>query len=119
MLIQDFSFVHSESTLKRILIQRKNLGLSLFDVMLFFYLVILSRRRIFIKMTTAELAEDIQEPVQKVRASLKALHSLNLCKRVKYSIHSGIMINPEIINNGPKSRQAFKFKLWDENLHSS
>lgn len=114
-----FSYANSESIIRRTFIYRKNFGLSLFDVSLFLYLTTLSRRRVFIKMTTAELAEDIQEPVQKVRHSLKALHSLNLCKRVKYSIHSGIMVNPEIINNGPKSRQAFKFKLWDEKTHSS
>ena len=70
-------------------------------------------------MTTAELAEDIQEPVQKVRASLKALHSLNLCKRVKYSIHSGIMVNPEIINNGVNgycSNDEFSLRSCIENL---
>ena len=94
---------------------RKNFALADSDLLVFFYLVMLSRRRVFIKLTTSELAEKINMSHSKVLHSIKALKTLNLCKRIQYKEHKGFIIHPEIINNGDDKKRAFKFMLWDRN----
>lgn len=99
---------------KNMIINRKKLGLSWFDLSLFGYLLNLSRTRVFIKCTTAQLADDIQEPYQKVIVSIKKFVDLDFMRRVKYKEHSGIMISPLLINNGDRKKKAFKIQLWEK-----
>jgi len=99
---------------KNMIINRKKLGLSWFDLSLFGYLFNLSRTRVFIKCTTAQLADDIQEPYQKVIVSIKKFVDLDFIRRVKYKEHSGIMISPLLINNGDRKKKAFKIQLWEK-----
>jgi len=99
---------------KSMIISRKKLKLSWFDLSLFGYLLNLSRTRVFVKCTTAQLAEDIQEPYQKVAASIKKFVDLDFMRRVKYKEHSGIMISPLLINNGDRKKKAFKVQLWEK-----
>jgi predicted transcriptional regulator len=110
-----FSYAHSEFTVKDLTANRKELGVTDFDVMVFLYLLHLSRRRVFIKLTTAQLAEQINANYSRVAHSIKTFKSLNLCKRIQYGDHKGFIIHPEIINNGDDKKKAFKFKLWKEN----
>ena len=110
----------SEALYKNVLIHRKTHSLSTFDVMLFGFLIYLSRTRIFIKLTTAQLAEEICEPYAKVSKSIQSLRAINLVRKVAYKENKGIMISPEIINNGDDKTKAFRQILWEhENLHSS
>lgn len=104
----------SEAAYKNMFVHRKKHSLSLFDVALFGYLCFLSRTRIFIKKTTAQLAEDISEPYSKVAKSIQMLHKLDLLRRVTYKDDKGIMISPDLINNGDDRSKSFKFKLWSE-----
>ena len=91
----------------------------MFDVALFGLLVYFSRTRIFIKLTTAQLAEEICEPYSKVSKSIKALSAINVVRKVAYKENKGIMVSPEIINNGDNKTRAFRWMLWEsENLHS-
>jgi predicted transcriptional regulator len=113
--VQKFSYRHSEFTITNLIAQRKNFGLSSFDLSLFLYLVNLSRRRILIKLTTAELAESIKASPVKVSQSMKAFKTLNLCKYIEYKDEKGFIIHPDIINNGDDKKRAFKFMLWDRN----
>ena len=104
----------SETAYKNMFVHRKKHSLSLFDVALFGYLCFLSRTRIFIKKTTAELAEDISEPYSKVAKSIQMLHRIDFLRRVKYKDDKGIMISPDLINNGDDKTKSFKLKLWRE-----
>lgn len=113
--IDKFSYAHSEIQVKNFLSKRKELGVTDFDVMVFLYLLHFSRRRVFIKLTTAQLAEEINANYSRVTHSIRKLKTLNLCKRIEYSGHKGFIIHPEIINNGDDRKKAFKFKLWKEN----
>ena len=109
----------SEALYKNVLIHRKTHSLSTFDVMLFGFLVYLSRTRVFIKLTIAQLAEEICEPYSKVAKSIKSLSAINVVRKVAYKENKGIMISPEIINNGDNKTRAFRWMLWEnENLHS-
>jgi hypothetical protein len=99
---------------KSLLINRKKFNLSLFDLALFGYLFYLSRTRVFIKITIAGLAEDIQEPYSKVAKSIQVFTDLDLIRKVQYKDNKGIMLSPHIINNGSDAKKAFKFKLWEQ-----
>jgi hypothetical protein len=99
---------------KLLLINRKRFSLSLFDLTLFGYLFHLSRSRVFIKTTIAELAEDIQEPYSKVAKSIQTFTNLDLMRKVQYKDDKGIMISPHVINNGNNEKKSFKLKLWEE-----
>lgn len=99
---------------KLLLINRKTFNLSLFDLTLFGYLFHLSRTRVFVKTTIAELAEDIQEPYSKVAKSIQVFISLDLMRKVQYRGDKGIMISPHVINNGSNEKKSFKLKLWEE-----
>ncbi len=107
-------FVSGEDFYKYLLINRKSLNLSLFDLTLFGYLFHLSRTRVFVKTTIAELAEDIQEPYSKVAKSIQVFISLDLMRKVQYRGDKGIMISPHAINNGSNEKKSFKLKLWEE-----
>ena len=74
----------------------------------------MSRSRVFIKTTIAELAEDIQEPYSKVAKSIQMLDRIDFLRRVKYKDDKGIMISPHAINNGSNEKKSFKLKLWEE-----
>ena len=111
---EKFSYAHSEFAIRNLFRRHKDLGLSGYDLAVFYYLALLSRRRVFIKLTTSELAEQIGLSQVKVSQSLKALKTLNLCKRIQYKEHKGFIIHPDIINNGDDKKRAFKFMLWDE-----
>lgn len=95
--------------------KRKELGLTEFDLMIFFHLVLLSRRRIFVNLTTAQLAEEINASYSRVAHSIKTFRRLDLCKRIEYKSIKGFVIHPEIINNGDDKKKSFKYKLWSEN----
>lgn len=110
-----FSYQRSELVLRNLLAKQKELGLTAFDLSIFFYLVLLSRRRVFLKVTIGELAEEINASPVKVSKSLKVLIALNLCKGIDYGRHKGFIVNPEIINNGDDKKKAFKFRLWKDN----
>ena len=107
-------FASGEDFYKYLLINRKSLNLSLFDLTLFGYLFHLSRTRVFVKTTIAELAEDIQEPYSKVAKSIQVFISLDLMRKVQYRGDKGIMISPHVINNGRDDKKAFKLRLWEE-----
>ncbi len=92
-------FVSGEDFYKYLLINRKNLNLSLFDLTLFGYLFHLSRTRVFVKTTIAELAEDIQEPYSKVAKSIQVFISLDSYKNQLSSIESTFKEYDEIIKN--------------------
>jgi predicted transcriptional regulator len=113
-VVQKFSYVHSEFTIKNLFKNRKDFGLTELDVAVFLYLLSLSRRRIFINLTTAKLAEEINVTYSRVAHSIKILKQLNLCKRIEYKGSKGFIIHPDIINNGDDKKRAFKFMLWDE-----
>jgi DNA-binding transcriptional ArsR family regulator len=113
--VEKFSYAHSEFMFANLVANRKNFALADSDLLVFFYLVMLSRRRIFINLTTSELAEKINMSQVKVSQSLKALKTLNLCKRIQHGEYKGFIIHPEIINNGDDKKRAFKFMLWDRN----
>lgn len=102
----------AETCYKSIFIHRKEHSLSLFDVALFGYLCFLSRTRIFIQMTVAELAEDICEPYSKVAKSIQVFTKLDFIRRVKYKENKGLMISPFVINNGDDKSKRFKHVLW-------
>jgi hypothetical protein len=104
----------SESYYKNIFVNRKEHSLSLFDVALFGYLCFLSRTRIFIQMTVAELAEDIHEPYSKVAKSIQVFNKLDFIRRVQYKENKGLMISPFMINNGDDKSKRFKHVLWDK-----
>jgi hypothetical protein len=104
----------AESAYKNAFVHRRKHSLSLFDIALFGYLCFLSRTRVFIKKTTAQLAEDISEPYSKVAKSIQMLHRLDLLRRVTCDNDKGIMISPDLINNGSDKTKAFKFKIWSE-----
>ena len=112
---EKFSFAHSEFMFANLVANRKSFGLADSDLLVFFYLVMLSRRRVFIKLTTSELAEKMKMSQVKASQAIKALKTLNLCKRIQYKEHKGFIIHPDIINNGDDKKRAFKFMLWDEN----
>jgi len=114
-VVQKFSYAHSEFTVKNLFKNRKDFGLTELDVAVFLYLLSLSRRRIFINLTTAKLAEEINVNYSRVAHSIKRLKELNLCKRIQYKEHYGFIIHPDIINNGDDKKRAFKFTLWDRN----
>ena len=99
---------------KYLVINRKKLNVSLFDLTLFGYLFYLSRTKVFIKTTTAELAENIQEPYSKAAKSIQVFTNLDLIRRVQYKNDKGIMLSPHVINNGDEKKKAFKYKLWEE-----
>ena len=105
----------SDYMYRNLFINRKKMKLTAFDLSLFGYLLYLSRTRIFIKITTARLSEDIHEPYLKVLTSLKKFIQLDLLRRIKFKNDSGIMITPLFINNGDIKRKTFKVKLWAEN----
>jgi len=105
----------SEAAYKNMFVHRKKHSLSLFDVALFGYLCFLSRTRVFIKKTTAQLAEDISEPYSKVAKSIQMLNKLDLLRRVTYKKDKGIMVSPDLINNGDDRTKAFKYRLWSDN----
>lgn len=107
-------FTSTQDFYKYLLINRKRFNFSLFDLTLFGYLFHLSRSRVFIKTTIAELAEDIQEPYSKVAKSIQAFISLDLMRKVQYKDDKGIMISPHAINNGSSEKKSFKLKLWEE-----
>jgi hypothetical protein len=107
-------FISGGDFYKYLLINRKKLNLSLFDLSLFGYLFHLSRSRVFIKATISELAQYIQEPYSKVAKSIQVFTSLDLMRKVQYGDDKGIMISPHIINNGRDEKKAFKLKLWEE-----
>lgn len=111
---EKFSYAHSEFAIRNLFLRHKELGLSGYDLAVFYYLALLSRRRVFIKLTTSELAEQIGLSQVKVSQSLKTLKTLNLCKRIQYREYKGLIIHPEIINNGDDRKRAFKFMLWDQ-----
>jgi predicted transcriptional regulator len=113
--VQKFSYVHSEFTVRNLFKNRKDFGLTELDVAVFLYLLSLSRRRIFINLTTAKLAEEINVSYSRVAHSIKILKQLNLCKRIQYKETNGFIIHPDIINNGDDKKRAFKFMLWDKN----
>lgn len=113
--VQKFSYVYSEFTVKNLFKNRKDFGLTELDVAVFLYLLSLSRRRVFINLTTAKLAEEINVSYSRVAHSIKILKQLNLCKRIQYKETNGFIIHPEIINNGDDKKRAFKFMLWDRN----
>ena len=102
----------AETYYKNIFVHRKEHLLSLFDVALFGYLCFLSRTRIFIQLTVAELAEDICEPYSKVAKSIQVFARLDLIRRVKYKDNKGLMISPFMINNGDDKSKRFKYVLW-------
>ena len=108
-------FTSTQDFYKYLLINRKRFNLSLFDLTLFGYLFHLSRSRVFIKTTIAELAEDIQEPYSKVAKSIQMLHKLDLLRRITYKKDKGIMISPDLVNNGDDRTKAFKYRLWSDN----
>jgi hypothetical protein len=107
-------FTSTQDFYKYLLINRKRFNLSLFDLTLFGYLFHLSRSRVFIKTTIAELAEDIQEPYSKVAKSIQVFIGLDLMRKVQYKDDKGIMISPHAINNGSNEKKSFKLKLWEE-----
>jgi predicted transcriptional regulator len=113
--VEKFSYKHSEFTIKNLIARKKDFGVTDFDVMILLYLLMLSRRRVFIKLTTAELAEALNLNYSRVAHSIKTLKQLNLCKRIHYQSEKGFIIHPEIINNGDDKKRAFKFMLWDKN----
>jgi predicted transcriptional regulator len=113
-VVQKFSYAHSEFTIKNLFKNRKKFGLTELDVAVFLYLVSLSRRRIFINLTTAKLADDINVTYSRVAHSIKRLNELNLCKRIDYRDARGFIIHPDVINNGDDKKRAFKFMLWDK-----
>lgn len=94
--------------------KRRELGITEFDVMVFFHLVLLSRRRLFVNLTTAQLAEQINGNYSRVAHSIKMLKSLNLCKRIEYKGMKGFIVSPEIINNGDDRKKSFKYVLWNK-----
>ena len=108
----NFADQRGKEMYKNLFLNRKILGLTLFDLALFGYLTFISRGRVIISVTTAELAEILKEPYQKVSASIKKFIHLDLLKKVKYKNHSGFMISPLIINNGSMKIKTFKAKLW-------
>ena len=110
-----FSFKYSEFAVKNVFKNRKEFGLTELDVAVFLYLLSLSRRRVFIVLTTAKLAEDINVTYSRVAHSIKRLKQLNLCKRIYHQGEKAFIIHPEIINNGDDKKRAFKFMLWDKN----
>jgi len=85
-------FVSGEDFYKYLLINRKNLNLSLFDLTLFGYLFHLSRTRVFVKTTIAELAEDIQEPYSKVAKSIQVFISLVCIHEVDFFLRLNFKI---------------------------
>lgn len=114
--IQKTTTFIAELTYKNTFICRKKHSLSLFDMALFGYLCFLSRTRIFIQKTVAELAEDICEPYSKVAKSIQTLSKLDLLRKIVYKESKGIMISPDLINNGSDKIKAFKYKLWDNSV---
>jgi hypothetical protein len=111
--LQTMEKKNSESCYKNMFINRKEHSLSLFDVALFGYLCFLSRTRIFIQMTVAELAEDIHEPYSKVAKSIQVFTKLDFIRRVQYKESRGLMISPFMINNGDDKSKRFKYVLWE------
>lgn len=108
----NFADQRGKEMFQNLIIKRKLLGLTLFDLALFGYLAFISRTRVIISLTTAQLADVLNEPYQKVSTSVKKFIHLDLLKRVKYKNHSGFMISPLIINNGSMKTKTFKTKLW-------
>lgn len=111
---EKFSYAHSESIVRNLFKTRKELGVTDFDMMILLHLINLSRRRVFVKLTTAQLAEEINANYSRVAHSIKTFKSLNLCKRVEYKDNKGFIVNPEIINNGDDKKKAFKIMLWNK-----
>ena len=115
--MSNFADQRAKDMFKNLFTKRKTLGLTTFDLALFGYLAFISRNRVIISVTTAELAEIVEEPYQKVSASIKKFIHLDLLKKVKYKNHSGLMISPLIINNGGMKTKTFKVKLWQGELN--
>jgi hypothetical protein len=102
---------------QNLFVNRKKLGLTTFDIALFGYLAFISRNRVIISATTAELADLLNEPYNKVAASLKKFIHLDLIRKIKYKKHSGFIISPLILNIGSFKTKTFKARLWEGDLN--
>lgn len=102
---------------QNLFLKRKSLNLTSFDIALFGYLAFISRTQIIISITTAQLADALNEPYNKVSASVKKYIDLDLIRRIKYKKHSGFMICPLMSNSGSYKIKAFRVKLWSGEIN--
>jgi hypothetical protein len=115
-----------EEKCRQLCLRRKELKLTQFDLMLIFYLINLSYRRIFLNYSVCFLAETLHEPYNKVAASIHKFKALDLVRKVTFKKKikgriaevTGLMVSPFYINNGSRKRKAFKVKVWNEGYYS-
>jgi hypothetical protein len=115
----------NEEKFRQLYLRRKELGLTFFDLFLLDYLARLSLRRVYIKYSVAFLAETLNEPYNKVAASIHKFKLLDLVKKItfkkrlgdkgKTADRSGLIVSPFLVNPGNNKRRALKVKVWNEN----
>lgn len=115
----------SEDKLRQLITNRKQHGLSPYDLMILEYLIRLSQNRVYIDQSLAFFAETLHEPYSRVAASIHKFKLLNLVKKITFKKRgkekyqstekSGLIVSPFLVNPGNSKRRALKVKVWNEN----
>ena len=126
-MIETFSprLFPNEERFRQLYLNRKELGLTYFDLFLLDHLARLSLRRMYIKHSVAFLAETLHEPYNKVAASIHKFKLLDLVKKITFkkrigdksrpADRSGLIVSPLLVNCGSTKKRALKVKVWNEN----
>lgn len=92
------------------------LGLTNAELRILLHLFGLNKVKFIIVITRGRLAEDLKINYATTCAALKKLTEFQLIRRVKYKKAEGIIVTPDLVNDGSPRRKAFKRMLWEREI---
>lgn len=92
------------------------LGLTNAELRILLHLFGLNKLKFIIVISRGRLAEDLNISYATTCAALRKLTEFQLIRRVKYKKAEGIIVTPDLINDGSPRRKAFKRMLWEREI---
>lgn len=92
------------------------LGLTNAELRILLHLFGLNKVKFIIAISRGRLAEDLGINYVTTCAALKKLIEFQLIRRVKYKQVEGIIVTPDLVNDGTPRRKAFKRTLWENKI---
>jgi len=92
------------------------LGLTNADLRILLHLFGLNKVKFIIAISRGTLAEDLGISYATTCAALKKLIEFQLIRKVKYRQVEGIIVTPDLVNDGTARRRAFKRMLWENKI---
>jgi DNA-binding transcriptional regulator YhcF (GntR family) len=108
----------AEQRMSALIANRRALGISLSDIVVLDHLILKSRFKPLVSVTTIQLAEKLVLHLSTVQNGIRKLRELNYIRKTEYKGKTYLIVDPLIVNYGSRKARAFKIKLWEEAIQS-